>query len=179
MTCMRRTVVGAAAGLLVVGLQCAAGAAPAPLVAAEQRAHTAKPSAPIDLRHALQGEPTVGRPLTIELEITSRVAADDLRIEVAPNDDALALVSVTGPQFDASAGSRYTRRVVVVPRDDGHYYLTVIATLVRNGVPQSRAFSVPVRVGDAASAGAHARVETDASGRPLISLPAVETTTTP
>lgn len=178
---IRRAALAAAAGALMAAGASRAAAPPPPSEPAAKtlRAHTVKPSAPIELRYALRGEPAAGLPLTIELVVTSRVAADALRIEVAPTGDALALLSATPADAADPAGGRHTRRVVVLPRGDGQYYLNVIATLVRSGVPQSRAFSIPVRVGGVASGGARTRVLSSESGRPLISLPAVESSASP
>jgi len=176
---IRMAVFAAAAGLLVAAPRAAAPATQPEQAAKNARTHTVKPSAPIELHYTLQGEPTAGVPLTIELVITSRVAADALRIEVAPTVDALALLSATPADAADPAGGRHTRRVVVLPRDDGQFYLNVIATLARNGVPQSRAFSIPLRVGGVASGGVRTRVLNDESGRPLISLPAVESSVSP
>lgn len=167
----------AVAGLCAAGV-CHAAEPAAPL--AYDKTTTAspgKPSAPIELSYVLRGEPAAGVPLTVELAVTSRVAADSLRMEIGTADDDLALVSITGAELVAAldAGAQQQRRVVVLPREEGQYYLNVVATLLRDGESQARAFSVPLRIGEGGFATRpRAEVKMSDSGRPLISLPAVE-----
>ncbi|MBA3563122.1 MAG: hypothetical protein H0W33_03755 [Gammaproteobacteria bacterium] len=66
-----------------------------------------------------------------------------------------------------------------MPREQGQFHVNVVATLVRNGVPQARAFSIPIRVGHVMPAAVEARgtLKADDSGRTLLSMPAIESGT--
>lgn len=168
--------IAACVGLLTSGF-CLAGGS----VGEQEWASPGKPSAPIELSYSLLDEPVAGVPLRIELAITARMAADLLTLELNFPDSGLTLVSAPGAQRvpDPIAGGRYAGDVRVLPREEGTFHVNVVATLLRDGVPQARAFSIPIRVGDAMSAASDARgtLKTDDAGRALLSLPAMESGT--
>ncbi|MGH6915160.1 MAG: hypothetical protein ACREH3_15840, partial [Geminicoccales bacterium] len=130
--------------------------------------------------YTLREEPAAGIPLTIDVDVSSRVRADELSLEINFPDTGLTLIAASDsrPMNDPAAGEPLSRSIRVLPREDGEFHVNVIATLLRGGVSQARAFSIPVRVGDVPPAPSESvRLKTDAAGRPLISLPAVESGT--
>ncbi|MBA3563121.1 MAG: hypothetical protein H0W33_03750 [Gammaproteobacteria bacterium] len=166
----------AGVGLLTTGLCLAEGS-----VGKQEWASPGKPSAPIEMSYSLHDQPVAGAPLRIELAVTARMAADLLTLELNFPDSGLTLVSALGAQrmADPVAGERYMREVRVLPREDGQFHLNVVATLLRDGVPQARAFSIPIRVGDAIPSAPEARgiLKSDDTGRALLSMPAIESGT--
>ncbi|CAN5219647.1 hypothetical protein BH24PSE2_BH24PSE2_21840 [soil metagenome] len=163
----------AAAGVAVVAL-----ALGTPAVGADQAPEwvsPGKPSAPVEMTYRLLTKPEAGMPLDVDVSLSSRVQADVLTIEYGFPDAALTAVTASKTEsiHDPGAGVQYRRSLRVLPRDEGQFHINVVVTLVRAGVPQSRAFSIPVRVGLQAVE-VRGLLKTDGTGRPIISLPARE-----
>lgn len=148
---------------------------------ARERTSPGKPTAPIELSYSVPEAPSAGSPLTIELEVSSRIRADSLALELNFPDSGLTPVSTSGMQSVAEpvAGEWHTRRVRVLPREEGAFHVNVVATLFSDGAAQARAFSIPIRVGNAppVATEARGRLNKDEAGRALISMPAMETGT--
>ena len=137
---------------------------------------TGKTAAAVDLKYDVLAKPDVGQPFEVELALLPRVAADSLEVEVT-GVPGLAIVSGAAFKFDAvAAGSRHTAKVMVRADAPGLYYANVIARLVSKVQTDARTFSVPVVVGSVPAA-EKAEPAKDASGEPVQSMPAVESTT--
>jgi hypothetical protein len=137
-----------------------------------------KPTAPIELNYTYSSEPVANVSLIVELLVSSRISADSLVVGINTSNDTLLTVRNPAPIVDVSPGELHRFRVEVLPREEGEFFVHVIATLVRDGVSQSRAFSIPVQVGNATSRQlATKRLKIDDVGRPLVSSPARETGT--
>ncbi len=141
-----------------------------------QGAVSSKTTAPIEMQYEIQGSPTIGEPLTIDVYLTPTVAATEMRARfdageglelVRPSDSIL----MSPPK----AGTVQVHTVTVVPWQEGRFYVGVVASIKVGGVEQSRAFSIPVQV--AASVGrvlgeSNGRLMQDEEGNPIVSLPA-------
>ena len=137
---------------------------------------TGKTAAAVDLKYDVLAKPDVGQPFEVELALLPRVAADALEVEVT-GVPGLSIVSGGVVKFDAvTAGSRHTAKVLVRADAPGLYYANVIARLVSKVQSDARTFSVPVVVGSVPAA-QKAEPAKDASGEPVQSMPAVESTT--
>lgn len=146
----------------------------------KHQTRTVKPHAPIFLDYEL---PLVEQGVAIELPltITSGKKADDLMIRYMTKHDALQLVN---PDLDVHLGQQKknqqnTHVLEFVAIQDGEYLILLSATAVKNDRTESRSFVIPIRVGNSvkqkqlAPAG---KIMQDSDGRPIISMPAVETT---
>jgi len=137
---------------------------------------TGKTAAAVDLKYDVLAKPDVGQPFEVELALLPRVAADALEVEVT-GVPGLTIVSGGAHKFDAvAAGSRHTAKVLVRADAPGLYYANVIVRLVSKVQMDARTFSVPVVVGSVPAA-EKAEPAKDASGEPVQSMPAVESTT--
>jgi hypothetical protein len=139
-----------------------------------------KPTAPIELNYTYSSEPVASVSLIVELLVSSKISADSLVVGINTSNDTLLTVRNFNPApiVDVSPGELHRFRIEVLPREEGEFFVHVIATLVRDGVSQSRAFSIPVKVGNATSRQvATKRLKIDDAGRTLVSSPARETGT--
>lgn len=137
---------------------------------------TGKTAAAVDLKYDVLAKPAVGQPFEVELALLPRVAADSLEVEVT-GVPGLTIVSGGALKFDAvAAGSRHTAKVLARADASGLYYANVIVRMVNKVQSDVRTFSVPVVVGSVPAA-EKAEPAKDASGEPVQSLPAVESTT--
>lgn len=132
-----------------------------------------KTSAPIDMKYDLPAKPEVGAPFEVELAFAPRLAADSLEFEVT---DAVGLTIVgekTGKFSPVEAGQTYTAKVLVQGDKPGLYYVGVLAKFSTQVQTESRAFAVPVVLGNLPAAQKPAPAK-DATGQPVQSVPAQE-----
>jgi len=137
-----------------------------------------KPTAPVDISFAISGKPEGGKSSEVELTVVATAPSDriDLAIQATPGLE-LTGNAVAASFFNASEGASFVHRVKIVPRADGVYFLTAIATTHLSGGAQSRTAGMRVVVGDVAIADKPAIAPTvDSSGQSVTSQPAVETT---
>jgi hypothetical protein len=140
----------------------AAAAAAAPVAAAPPAEDPAKArlasavadgktSAPVDMKYDVLTKPAQGQPFEVELVFEPRQAADTLEIEVT-DAPGLVLVGETTAKFGpVEAGQSYTAKVLVKGDNAGLYYIGVLAKMSTQVQTESRAFAVPVVIGDPAA----------------------------
>lgn len=135
-----------------------------------------KPLPPIDFEYELLGEPIVGQPL--EIRVTSRMQTALDALNVALSGDERMQVPAEMARFRmarAAANVPMTRTIRVTPLASGTLYLNVLLQAQVDGRLQSRAVTIPIRVGTESQPGeAAGTLSTDADGQPIISLPASE-----
>jgi hypothetical protein len=137
---------------------------------------TSKTGAPLDLKYDISTKPAVGQPFEVELTFAPRASADALEVQVSAVE-GLTLVGSGGVRFDnVQQGERYTTKVLAQSAAAGIYYIGVSAKMTTKVQTEVRNFSVPVVVGTAVAAEKPAP-EKDASGKPIESMPAVESGT--
>ena len=148
---------------------------------APQRASTitdspGKPLPPIDFKYELLGEPTVGQPL--EIRVTSSVQAELGALNVALSGSERMQVPAAIARFRMARTAQsvpMTRTISVTPLASGTLYLNVLLQADIDGRQQSRAVTIPIRVGAQSQPSETAgTLSTDAEGEPIISLPADE-----
>ena len=134
---------------------------------------TGKTAAAVDLKYDVPVKPAAGEPFELELAFLPRLAADSLEVEVT-GIPGLALISSGTSRFEGvGAGDRHVMRVLVRADAPGLYYIGVAAKMVTKVQTDARTFSVPVAVGNVQAAQKVAP-EMDASGQPVESMPAAE-----
>ena len=134
---------------------------------------TGKSTAPLDLKYDITVKPAVGQPFEVELTFLPRASADALEVEISAVE-GLTLVGSSQVRFDnVQAGERYTTKVLAQSGAAGVYYIGVAAKMTTKVQTEVRNFSVPVVVGSPVAAEKPAP-EKDAAGKPVESMPAVE-----
>jgi hypothetical protein len=132
-----------------------------------------KPLPPIAFDYRILGTPVAGQPLEIEISTGVEAALADLNVALSGNERLLVPIEMARLRLAAAAaGQRATRTVRVTPVASGTVYLDVLLEAEIDGRQQSRAVTIPIRVGDGATPEPPAGTpSTDAEGAPIISLP--------
>ena len=146
--------------------------------AAKTTATSGKAAAAVDLQYDVLAKPAPGQPFEVELAFVPRLPADALDVEVTSIPGITIVNGGTAKFEDVVPATRYTTRVMVSAESSGLYYLGVVARMITQVQTEARAFSVPVVVGTAPPA-AKPRPAVDATGQPIISMPAEETAEKP
>ena len=134
---------------------------------------TGKTAAPVDLKFDILAKPAVGQPFEIELALLPRLAADALEVEIT-GIPGLVIVSGGTPRFEkVLGGDRHVAKVLAQADAPGIYYANVTAKMITQVQTEVRTFSIPVVVGTVAAA-QKTEPATDASGKAIESMPAVE-----
>jgi hypothetical protein len=132
-----------------------------------------KTTAPVDMKYDVLSKPVVGQPFEVELAFEPRLPADTLDVEVT-EAPGLVLVGEKTARFTlVETGRSYTTRVLVKGDQPGLYYVGVVAKMSTQVQTESKAFALPVVIGDPQLAQKPAPVQ-DASGQPVQSMPAQE-----
>lgn len=143
---------------------------------ATQGALRGKTTAPIDMDYEIRGTPTIGEPLTIDVYLAPTVAVGEMRVMINAGE-AIELMRPDGRILMSfpKAGTSQVHSITLVPRQEGRFYVGVVASVVIGGVEQARAFSIPVQVGDSTERvleESNGRLTQDEEGNPVVSLPA-------
>lgn len=109
-----------------------------------------KPHAGIDLHYAEPGPLQPGETLNLELNLSSRIAGDLLRVRIT-HDIGLQMNSAAEHEFSTSQGMSHSLPVSFTALQKGRLHIDVLVSVRVDGHFQSRAFSIPLNVGDPAS----------------------------
>jgi hypothetical protein len=140
-----------------------------------------KPSAPVRIDYTVVGNPIVGQPVSINLEVSSPMRDRPVTLHYRINDAR----DLTFPQAQAQSVSlaafgdaeRATRQVTVVPQREGRLYLNVSAEVETEGGTLLKSMAIPIQVGSAPrQQQTNGELKPDADGEPVISMPAEENT---
>ena len=152
---------------------------PAPVAGDERLANavvTGKTAAAVDLKYDFLAKPAVGQPFEIDLVFLPRSAADALEVEIT-GMSGLTIVGGSALRFEnVQVGERYSGKVLAQAAEPGLHYIGLVARMVSKVQTEMRSFSVPVAVGTLPAAAEKLAPATDASGQPVESMPALETT---
>lgn len=141
--------------------------------------HTVKPHAMVDLHYTLSKSFVVDTPETLNFNVVNRRDADDVKVRFSVDEGLILNTSPNEISFGAApAGSEHGFSVQITPTANGLYYLDVFASMLIDGKYQSRAFAVPVSVGEYDPAKQHKPmgVMSEEHGEKMIIMPAVEST---
>ena len=112
-----------------------------------------KPSGPITIRYRIIGKAVVGRPVVVELHITSSLGNQTMKVAYRTNDTtALRLAEAEPRELSVSptAGSTgTTQQVTVIPLREGRMFLNVAVSIETENGSMSTVTAVPIQVGDA------------------------------
>jgi hypothetical protein len=109
-----------------------------------------KPHAGIDLRYNQPGPVEPGEDVTLELNLSSRMAGDLLRVRIN-HDSGLQLNTAAEHEFSTSQGTVHSLPVSFTALQEGRLHIDVLVSVRVDGRFQSRAFSILLNVGDPAS----------------------------
>ena len=156
-----------------------AASAPPPADVADEKSRMAtavtdgKTSAPVDMKYDLPSKPGVGLPFEVELVFDTRMAADALEVEIS-EAPGLVVVSEKTIKFEpVEGGQSYTTKLLVKGDNPGLYYVGVVAKMSTSVQSESRAFAIPIVIGDSPAAEKPAPAK-DAAGQAIESMPAAE-----
>jgi len=148
----------------------ASNAAPAVTFEPEQGATSAaKPSGPVSIAYRIIGEPVVGQPLAIDLQITSTLGPRPVSLTYRINDSSalqLAESQAAEMMLTPEAGEQSnTRQVRVIPLREGRLFLNVSASMETADGSMSTVTAIPINVGRASREfERHGNLETDEDG---------------
>ena len=152
---------------------------PAPATSETGAASPGKPTAPIDLKYEIVGNPIVGNPVLINIEVRSLAGPVRLAYSIT---DTSALVFQPGQveRLEIADPSGGSQQLSVVPQREGRLYVNVSAEVDAPGGSMIRSMAIPIRVGAAPDQPATNGEFTEApGGESVISLPAREDTEPP
>jgi hypothetical protein len=193
-----------ATGLLIAALALAAcqngtdgaGAEPDPTVLpdaafeaapADTGASAGKPTAPISIDYTVIGTAIVGQPLSINLEVSSKLPGDPVTLNYRINDvreltfppaqaQRVAL-GVMGDMRGTEDANRAAQQVIVVPQKEGRLYLNVSAEVETEEGTLLKSIAIPIQVGSAPrELQTNGEPGVDSDGEAIVSMPAEEKT---
>lgn len=138
-----------------------------------------KPHAGIDLRYQQPGRVEPGETVTLELNLSSRMAGDLMRVRIS-HDSGLQLNTSTEHEFSTSQGTVHNLPISFTALQEGRLHIDVLVSVRVDGKFQSRAFSILLNVGDPASYKPADELKPLPEGykldreRGVVSMPAVE-----
>jgi hypothetical protein len=109
-----------------------------------------KPHAGIDLRYQQPGRVEPGDSVTLELNLSSRMAGDLMKVRIS-HDSGLQMNTASEHEFITSQGMVHTLPVNFTALQEGRLHIDVLVSVRVDGRFQSRAFSILLNVGDPAS----------------------------
>jgi hypothetical protein len=113
-----------------------------------------KSQAPINLKFDLLGRPVEGQPLEIAIALLPQIAAQSATVSVTGSEGLKLDPAEQQFEFAAvEAAQVYRHSIKVTPTANGLYLLTLSVSLQHDQISDSRVFSVPILVGNAAGAG--------------------------
>ena len=196
----RRLVLAAAAALLAGGLvtACGGGQDEAAAVAKAEKAKAdkaavvappasvdekharlasavvdSKTTAPVDMKYDLLAKPALGQPFEVELTFDTRLPADKLETEITEAPGLTIVGETTAAFAPVEGGQSYATKVLVKGDNPGLYYIGVTAKMSTKVQTETRAFAIPIVIGDPPSA-QKAAPPKDATGQAVQSMPAQE-----
>ena len=150
---------------------------PAPVVTDTNVKSTGKPSAPIRMDYEVLGNPVVGSPVAINIEIsaTGSDAPIDVRYTIA---DRSSLEFQSGQIENLQVRDRRTegrQQMTVIPRREGRLFVNVSAEIQTPGGSMIKSMAIPIQVGSAPNKPTtNGELVEGADGETVISMPAKE-----
>ncbi len=132
-----------------------------------------KSTAPVDMKYDVLSKPALGQPFEVEMTFDTRLPADRLEIEITEAPGLTIVGAKTASFAPVEGGKWYTNKVLVQGDNPGLYYIGVIAKMSTKVQTESRAFAIPVVIGNPPSA-QKATPAKDATGQAVQSIPAQE-----
>lgn len=138
-----------------------------------------KPSPPIKIDYSIIGKPVVGQPVEIDVQVSSSVAVQSLRVSYQVMDEATLFFPDTQARemiyTDIADDDIRKQRVTVVPQGEGRAYLNVLVEVDTEFGLFTKTAAIPIQVGTVlAKPRLNGTLQTDEQGEAIISMPAQE-----
>ncbi len=102
----------------------------------------------LDLKFELKSRPQVGEPLTIDIALIPRVSSEQLSATFIANEGLTVRASETPADYrNVQRESMYRQELIVVPKENGVYFLNAVVMIRTEAGDLTRTFSIPVLVG--------------------------------
>ena len=113
-----------------------------------EAASQGKSQLPVKLKFDLQHRPTLGQPLDVNIAVLPQIDASLGGIQVAGGDGLTLVPGANQVDLPAiEAGQVYRQSIKLTPTADGVLLLSLTVSLKHDDVTESRAFSIPLIVG--------------------------------
>ncbi len=132
-----------------------------------------KTTAPVDMKYDVLAKPALGQPFEVELTFDTRLPADNLEIEITEAPGLTHRRREDGVVCARRGRPVVLTKVLVKGDNPGLYYIGVIAKMSTKVQTETRAFAIPIVIGDPPSA-QKAAPPKDATGQAVQSIPAQE-----
>jgi len=132
-----------------------------------------KTTAPVDMKYDVLSKPALGQPFEVELTFDTSLPADRLETEITEAPGLTIVGEMSASFAPVEGGKSYSRKVLVTGDNPGLFYIGVVARMSTKVQTETRAFAIPVVIGDPPSA-QKATPAKDASGQAVQSIPAQE-----
>jgi hypothetical protein len=132
-----------------------------------------KTTAPVDMKYDVLAKPALGQPFEVEMTFDTRLPADKLEIEITEAPGLTVVGEKTAAFAPVEGGQSYATKVLVKGDNPGLYYIGVTAKMSTQVQTETRAFAIPIVIGDPPSA-QKASPPKDATGQAVQSMPAQE-----
>jgi len=107
-----------------------------------------KSNVPIELKYEIAAKPMKGRPIDIELALTSSQGADSMSVTFAPSA-GLTLSADSIPNIEVvKTATPYKAQFTATADRVDVFFVTVIATLYTAGTSSTRTFALPLILSD-------------------------------
>ncbi len=152
---------------------------PAVVAAAASSASPGKPSAPISMKYEILGNPVVGQPVAIKVEVRSTSGNHPVTVHYSINDSS-ALVFQAGQveRLQMTADAEKTapqQQLAVIPQREGRLYVIVSAEIQTPDGTMIKSMAIPIQVGSAqAKPEINGELVEGPDGETVISMPAKE-----
>jgi hypothetical protein len=113
-----------------------------------EAASQGKSQLPIKLKFEMQQRPTLGQPLSIGVAVLPQIDASAAAIQVAGGEGLTVMPEANQVDLPAvEAGQVYRQNLKVTPTAEGVLVLNLTVLLKHDEMTESRAFSIPLIVG--------------------------------
>ena len=152
---------------------------PAATASESRSASPGKPSAPISMKYEILGNPVVGQPVAINVEVRSTSGNHPVTVKYSINDSS-ALVFQAGQverlQTTANAEkSASQQQLAVIPQREGRLYVNVSAEIQTADGLMIKSMAIPIQVGSAPEKSEiNGELVEGPDGETVISMPAKE-----
>ena len=132
-----------------------------------------KTTAPVDMKYDVLAKPALGQPFEVELTFDTRLPGDKLETEITEAPGLTIVGEKTAAFSPVASGQSYVTKVLVKGDNPGLYYIGVTAKMSTKVQTETRAFAIPIVIGDPPSA-QKAAPPKDSTGQAVQSMPAQE-----
>ena len=114
----------------------------------------AKPGAPFSVSYRVIGKPIVGSPVAVELQVTSTLGPEPIRVSYRINDASSMMFHEAQPleveMAPADNEKFIAQQVTIIPQREGRMYLNVSASVETATGSTSSTVAIPIQVGSGA-----------------------------